>query len=124
MKSARPMFLNLTKMRFPITAITSIFHRLTGVLLFFCVPFLLYLLDKSLHTNASGSLFSCLFSSAAIEFFFWLSVSLLAYHLLAGVRHMVMDCGFFESFAKAKRTAGLLFILTAFCVILLGVWIW
>ena len=41
---ARPMHLNLFVMRFPITAISSICHRISGVWIFICLPFLLVML--------------------------------------------------------------------------------
>ena len=48
MKTDRPINLALTKFKFPLAAIASITHRITGVLLFVGIAFLLYLLDQSL----------------------------------------------------------------------------
>ena len=41
MKTERPINLDLTKFSFPIMAIASITHRITGVLLFVAIAYLL-----------------------------------------------------------------------------------
>ena len=42
MKTDRPINLSLTKFSFPLAAIASITHRITGILLFVGIAFLLY----------------------------------------------------------------------------------
>ena len=48
MKDKRPINLNLMTIKFPITAITSILHRASGVFVFLAVPLLLWCLQYSL----------------------------------------------------------------------------
>lgn len=48
----RPMFLNLLQIQMPVGAITSILHRVTGVLLAVGVPLGMYLLWRSLDGEA------------------------------------------------------------------------
>ena len=87
----RPVFFNLSQIQMPVGALTSILHRVTGVLLAIGVPFGVYLLDRSLQgpqpwrsvVNLSGQWY---FKLAAITF-----VWALAHHLLAGVRHLLSD---------------------------------
>ena len=47
-----PVFLNLFRIRFPVGAVTSIAHRLSGLLLFLSFPVLVYWLDLSLRDSA------------------------------------------------------------------------
>ena len=47
-----PVFLNLFRIRFPVGAVTSIAHRLSGLLLFLSFPVLVYWLDLSLRDPA------------------------------------------------------------------------
>lgn len=49
LRSARPAFLNLTRITMPVGALTSIGHRVTGILLAAGVPVGVYLLDHSLQ---------------------------------------------------------------------------
>ena len=79
------------QIQMPVGALTSIAHRVTGILLALSVPFSIYLLDLSLQGPQSYvkviSLFDQLaFRGAAIVF-----VWVLAHHLLAGTRHLLSD---------------------------------
>ena len=47
----RPVFLDLARIRLPITAIISIAHRMTGIVLFLSIPFAIYLLGLSLSSQ-------------------------------------------------------------------------
>lgn len=124
MTTQRPVFLDIPKMRFPITAIISICHRLSGVLLFLFVPFAIYLLDASVTSPQSFLHLKIWLQHPGIGFLVWLMLSATAFHLLAGMRHLLMDCGLFEHIGQAKVTAYTVIALTMVCMILLGVWIW
>lgn len=124
MRTNPPVFLDIAKMRFPITAITSIFHRVTGVLLFLFIPFLLYLLEASLASESSFDHIKQVMHSPEISILIWIILSAASYHLLAGVRHLLMDCGLWEHFKQAQVTAYLTLFLTVVCMVLLGAWLW
>ena len=50
----RPIYLDLTKIRLPISALISITHRLSGMYIFFiAMPLFLYVIDKSISSKAS-----------------------------------------------------------------------
>ena len=82
MKTDRPVNLNLLAFSFPLAAIVSITHRVTGVILFVGVAFALYALDMALASPEGfaaaqqlipsrwGSL-SCLASSPRLSSIFW-----------------------------------------------------
>lgn len=50
MLTNRPKNLNLFTLRFPLSAVVSILHRLTGVLLFLTIPALALLFNLSLSS--------------------------------------------------------------------------
>ena len=78
----RPVYLDLTKIRLPMSAFSSITHRLTGMYVFFItLPLMLYMIDRSVSSKAS-------FERLIIEI---TSVSLFWYHILTGIRHLIMD---------------------------------
>lgn len=124
MRKTPPVFLDITKMYFPITAIMSIFHRITGIVLFLFIPFLLYLLDASLDSEESFAHIKQFIHQTDVSILIWLMLSAISYHLLAGVRHLLMDCGLWEHFKQAKVTAYITMLLTIVCMIFLGVWLW
>ena len=51
-KTRRPVFFNLLQIQMPVGALTSITHRVTGILLALGIPFSIYLLDQSLRRPA------------------------------------------------------------------------
>ena len=104
-KRSRPVFFNLMQIQMPAGALTSITHRVTGILLALGVPFSIYLLELSLQGPQSyeqvTSLFGKLgFRGAAIVF-----VWILAHHVLAGIRHLLSDVDIGSQLPAARRSA-------------------
>ena len=120
----RPVFLNLFQMKFPAMAVASILHRISGVIIFLGLPFALYLLDHSLRSSAEFAAMQSLMMQPAIKFLLWVLLSASAFHVLAGIRHMIMDCGFGEHLSTARMTAFFIMLLEIAVMVLLGVWLW
>ncbi|GGI88958.1 succinate dehydrogenase, cytochrome b556 subunit [Legionella impletisoli] len=124
MKQKRPVNLDLMSLKYPPMAIASILHRLSGIVLFLLSPALLYLLSLSLHSRTSFEHMKHLIAAPFNKFLLWVFAAALAYHLLAGIRHMIMDLGFAEGLPTGRRTALLVILLAIFAMIILGIWIW
>lgn len=111
-------------MRLPITAWSSITHRASGVFLFVGMAVLIWALDASLSSPESfASLQECL-SSPLAKLVIWAVLAGLIYHSVAGVKHLIMDCGIGETLEGGRLGAGLVFALSAVLIVLAGVWIW
>tara|TARA_B110000858_G_scaffold24901_1_gene25474 strand:- start:14404 stop:14781 length:378 start_codon:yes stop_codon:yes gene_type:complete len=120
----RPVNLDIGTMHLPITAYVSILHRISGVVLFAIVALFLWMLDSSLSSEEDfNSLKECM-TSLIPQIIIWLSLAALVYHLVAGLRHMVMDFGFGETLKGGQLGAKIVLILSALLIILAGVWIW
>lgn len=102
---SRPVFLNLAQITLPVGAVTSILHRLSGVLLATGVPALLFLLQRSLGGEAGFAEASALLSQPLVKMFLVALAWALAHHMLAGVRHMLTDLDVGSSLGKARRSA-------------------
>ena len=89
----RPVYLDLTKIRLPMSAFLSITHRLSGMYVFFItLPMMLYMIDQSITSKASFErLIIEITSISAFSIFAFLSISIFWYHILTGIRHLVMD---------------------------------
>jgi succinate dehydrogenase / fumarate reductase, cytochrome b subunit len=122
--SSRPMHLDLTRMKFPPMAIVSVMHRISGVLLFLLLPFMLYLLHTSLQSQDSFEQLHHFMALPSVSFFLWVLVCAVSFHFLAGVRHMLMDCGLGESLQAGRVTAYLIIVLEVIVMIFSGVWLW
>ena len=101
----RPVFLNLTQIQFPVGAVTSIGHRVSGVLLALAVPAGLFLLDLSLQDEAgfrtATALFEPLLGKLIVAVLLWA----LLHHLLAGVRHLLTDFNVGSRLGAGRRSA-------------------
>ncbi len=109
-KQKRPVFLNLWQIRFPITAIMSVLHRLTGVLLFLAIPFFIYTLQRSLESESGFQTVSQYFDLFMVKIILTLLVWSLLHHLLAGVRYLLLDIDLGIERQQAKLTAWLVII--------------
>lgn len=124
MKKERPVYLSLTQFGWPITAIASIIHRITGVLLFVGIGYLLWLLSIALSSpegffDARAILGQPLPKLALIGV-----VGLLIYHLVAGVKHMIMDFHIGDTFEAASSAAYVVFAISIVLTGLVGIWLW
>ncbi|OGT64278.1 MAG: succinate dehydrogenase, cytochrome b556 subunit [Gammaproteobacteria bacterium RIFCSPHIGHO2_12_FULL_45_9] len=120
-----PVNLDLLHFKFPITAILSIGHRIAGVLMFLLLPLALWMLGESLRSaDDFDRLVLGLQQCFILQALVWVLLSATWFHLLAGVRHLCMDCGWGETFQMGSCTARLVFVLFAIGCIGLGVWIW
>ncbi len=120
----RPVNLNLLKIHFPAPAIVSILHRLSGVIVFLFLPLLLWLLSRSLASEESFNSLHESLTYPVLKFFTWVLFSALFGHLVAGIRHLLMDAGIGESLQAGRFTAYLTFTISAIGIVLLGVWLW
>lgn len=123
LNSKRPVYLNLFRLRFPITAVMSMGHRISGVLLFLALPLLLYALQQSLAgPDAYGELLATLHRPV------WQLVMLapiwaFSHHLLAGIRFLLADLDVAMSRSAARFVAwlvhGLVVLLMAVLIMVL-----
>lgn len=124
MKDTRPVNLNLLVFRWPIPAITSILHRISGVFIFFGTAALLYLLDLSLSSQAGFDEAAALLSGTGVKLVVWAVASGILYHLIAGIKHLIMDFGIGETIEGGKTGAILVLVISAVAIAVLGYWIW
>ena len=124
MKDNRPKNLDLYTVRFPLPAITSILHRISGVFIFAGVFVLLWLLSESLSSEAGFTNVQQWLTATPVKLVIWAILAGLLYHLIAGIKHLVMDLGIGETLDGAKTGAVLVIALSAITIVLAGVWIW
>lgn len=120
----RPVNLDLTTIKFPVTAIASIIHRITGVGLFVALPILLWMLDRSLASEESFADLQALLGTALMRLVVWGIVAMLIYHLVAGIKHLLMDLGIGETLEGGRKGAFLVLAVSAVLILLAGGWIW
>lgn len=124
MKDNRPVNLDIGTIRLPITAYASISHRISGVILVVASFLMLWALDTSLASADGFAALGDMLSSTLARLISWAILVALLYHSLAGVRHLIMDCGVGETLEGGILGARIVFLLTAAGAALLGVALW
>ena len=116
-----PVFLNLFRIHFPVGAVTSIAHRLAGMLLVASFPLLIYLLDISLQGPAGFERAVGYLQTGWLRAGSALLAWSLFHHLLSGIRFLLIDTGLGLGLPVARRSAWLVNITG---LALAVVWLW
>jgi succinate dehydrogenase / fumarate reductase cytochrome b subunit len=100
----RPEFRNIHALtdlptyRLPAAGIVSILHRISGVIMFLLLPFIIWMFDTSVSSELSFYKFRAAFNSGLgfVPGWFFKLVALALiwaylHHLIAGLRHLWMD---------------------------------
>jgi succinate dehydrogenase / fumarate reductase cytochrome b subunit len=123
-KTKRPVNLDIGSIKLPITSYVSILHRASGVVLFFAVALLLCAFDASLESEQSFDSLKQSLGSPIAQFFIWASLAALAYHFVAGIRHLIMDFGFGEdSFESGRNSAWVVVAAAAILILSITGWV-
>jgi succinate dehydrogenase / fumarate reductase cytochrome b subunit len=123
-KDTRPVNLDIGTMKLPITAYASILHRISGVFLFIVIGLMIYALDLSLSSQAEFDSLASMLGSPVAKLILWAVLAGLIYHSVAGVKHLVMDMGYGETFEGGVLGSRITFAVSATLIALAGVWVW
>ena len=89
---------DLPSYRLPAAGIVSILHRISGVLMFLLMPFIIWMFDTSVSSEISFAKFKAAFNSGLgfVPGWFFKLVALaliwaFLHHFIAGLRHLWMD---------------------------------
>ena len=91
-------FANLRTLRWPLASLASGMHRVSGAIMFFLMPFIIWMFDNSISSEISFMKFKAAFNTGMLGLpgFIWKLVALgliwaSLHHLIAGMRHLWMD---------------------------------
>lgn len=115
----RPLSPHLQIYRLPITALLSIAHRITGVLLTAGLVGLVLVLMSVVQGPQTYAAVQAFFASLPGKLAVWAWITALFFHLSHGVRHLVWDTG--HSFSRESLMYYALGELTATFVLVLAV---
>jgi succinate dehydrogenase / fumarate reductase cytochrome b subunit len=120
----RPVNLNLLTIRFPIPAIISILHRVSGVVLFLLIPIALWALSYSLASEDNFQHMHDSLASTLGKLIIWVCLMPFLYHFVAGIRHLLMDINIGVELQSGRFGAILTVIISFILILLAGVYIW
>lgn len=105
MAKPRPVFFNPLRIQLPVGALTSITHRITGLVLVLGIPLGTYLFDLSLRGPEGYSRVAVLFEALPLRVATVALAWALAHHLLAGIRHLLSDIDVGSGLSSSRRSA-------------------
>jgi len=99
-------------------------HRISGAFIFAGVALMLYMLDLSLQSEAGFQQVLGLLDNVVVKLLAWAVLAGLLYHLIAGIKHLLMDMGIGETLRGGVIGARITIAASALAMIIAGVWIW
>ena len=119
--------IDAVKYRLPLAGVVSILHRVSGLLMFALLPFIIWLFDNSLSSEISYDTFTSAFV-AGIGFVpaWFVKLVVLAliwaflHHAIAGVRHVWMDMTHSVSMEQGRSSAIVTLVSSLGLTVLLG----
>ena len=121
----RPKHLNLFKIRQPLPAVVSIFHRISGVLLFFPgIPLFLYSLQMLLLSQQGFEALQECLHSPMIKLILLFPLWFFLHHLCAGIRHLLLDLHMGVTLAQARTGSKLVLVAGITLTVLAGLMLW
>ena len=121
----RPKYYDLNLAHLPAPGLVSIFHRISGALLFFpVVPALLCLLQVSLGAESGWLPWQRVLAEPAVKAVLLGLVWLYVHHFLAGIRYLLLDIHVGVSKESARASAMAVFALGAAVTLLIGWRLW
>jgi len=123
-KRRRPLWFNLSPLNLPVPGLVSIFHRVSGIVLFLGLIGFLYLLDLSLASESGYAQAAAILSKPVWKLLAIASIWGLLHHMCAGVRHLFLDIDMGTSLHVARRSAFAVFIVSLLMAASIAVRIW
>lgn len=124
MKKQRPVNIDLTTIKMHPAANASILHRVSGVIMVFAIGILLLTLSTSLSSAEGFAQIQGYLDGFFFKFIIFGCLSALTYHVLAGVRHLLMDLGHFEELVSGNTSAKFIINIWLAVSVIIGVWLW
>ena len=119
----RPININPLSIKLPVAALVSITHRVSGLLVFLLIPALLWALQTSLSSPSGFEAVRNCITQDTCRIILWVSVAAIAFHVVAGIRHLLMDVHIGDS-KTAGRMGAYLVILVTLVVMAAAFWMW
>ena len=124
MKKQRPVNLDLNTIKFPPSAVSSILHRVTGVAMFFALLFVIWAWAVSVTSPDGFASVQSIMDGVIGKLIAIGTASALTYHILGGVRHVIMDMGHLEELESGNNSARAIIALWVVLTVVLGVALW
>ena len=127
-RKSRPKYLSLPailfEIRLPLPGWVSILHRVSGALLFLAVLWLLYLLDRSLASEAGFDAVRHYVGLVPVKLGLLVILWAFCHHFCAGIRYLFLDLDKGVDLATARLSSWLVLAASLLLTAWLGMKLW
>jgi succinate dehydrogenase / fumarate reductase cytochrome b subunit len=122
---SRPKYYDLSLAHLPPPGLVSIFHRVSGALLFFPIlPALLYLMHSALGSEAAFTRWSDFFAQPFVKIAMIGATWLYAHHFFAGIRYLLLDLHIGVAKQPSRTSAVVVLVLGVLATVVIGWRLW
>ena len=123
-KKKRPLWYNLSPLNLPLPGLVSILHRVSGILLFLGLAWLLFVLDASLASETGFAHARAQLAHPAVKVvllgFLWAYL----HHFCAGIRYLFLDIDRGVDLRAARASSYAVLAVSLALTALLGMRLW
>ena len=123
-RKQRPKHLALNQIRLPLPGLVSILHRVSGAGLFLLLPFLLYLLDRSLGSAETFETFSAVVDHPLVKLLLMGLLWAYLHHFCAGIRFLLLDMHKGLELETARMSSKIVLGVSIALTLIIGVALW
>ena len=121
----RPVYLNLFAIRMPLPAVVSILHRASGALLFLIgIPLVLGTVQRALAAPEAWTQMRATLDAPFAKIVAVVLAWAFIHHLLAGIRHLLMDAHIGVELQGARQAAAVSLVLAVVITLAVAVRLW
>lgn len=120
----RPKYYDLNLLHLPPPGLLSIIHRISGVVLFFAIPVLLYFLQGSLTSEQEFLRYKQFFGHPLVKLAAIGLAWMYAHHFFAGLRYLLLDLHIWIDKEPANLSAKIVLALGIVSALAFGWCIW
>ena len=124
MNDKRPKHLALNQIKLPLPGIVSILHRISGLLLFLALPFLLLMLQYSLRSIETYTQLQGVLAHPLLKLVLLGLAWAFLHHFFAGLRYLAIDLDYGVKLAQARATSKIVLVASLLLTVLIGVKLW
>ena len=124
MNKKRPKHLALHQIKLPLPGIVSILHRVSGLLLFIALPFLLLMLQYSLSSIETYTQLMDVLGNPLLKVLLIGLLWAFMHHFCAGLRYLAIDFHLVRDLAHARNSSRVVMAVSLVLTFLAGVKLW
>ena len=124
MNKPRPKHLALHQIKLPLPGIVSILHRISGLLLFLALPFLLLMLQYSLASIETYTQLMDVLANPLVKLMLLGLLWAFLHHFCAGLRYLAIDVHLVRELAQARNSSKVVIAVSLALTVFAGVKLW